>query len=440
MARVKLADWEGLDQSKYLRLRIRAKPADGSTLFNVAERIATLLSPGVGRAKGGGTNTLLLGEPAGDIFELAVPAALTPPRLGVTQLINMLSLPAEYDHAEKIIFENIELPKASLIQYGGPRLGVDGTRTRLGVPEGAAIGVILKPRLMNDMADLLEDVEKIARAGVDFVVDDELLVDPDGAPFVDRVRQVIDLLGAKQPSGGERNAFIANVTARPSLSIELAERAKELGAVGLVTNPIVTGFGALEDLAKHMLGMPIFATNIGAALWAKEPSDGRYAGITESAIAKLTRIAGADAVHCGIVGADWYADKPSKGAVHVVSTPLDSIKPAFRVVAGGLDCVQLLENWPFDGEPVLFEAGNAVFNHPKGPAAGVEALKKTRDFALDAADKEDPEVYAKALLLRAAERDQQLEHVIKQWAPDETVKQRLKTIQAKPKAHDRKRK
>src|SRR5205085_10896641 len=135
------------------------------------------------------------------------------------------------------------------------------------------------------------------------------------------------------------------------------------------------GVGALEDLAMTGLGLPIFSTKMGTALLAKASAERRCAGFTESLVSKLTRLAGADAIHGGISESDWYATSPTKGTTNVISGSLGDIRQAFRVVAGGLDVLKMIDNWPLDDEPVIFEAGTSIFSHPGGPAAGARAMR-----------------------------------------------------------------
>lgn len=415
----RVAAWEGLDQNQFIRLTIRAQPRAGSDLMEVARSICGLFSSPQNDAAGSRT-ACLLSQPSGGLIELAIPAVLAPGAQGVTQLLNMLSLPVEYDHAESLVVETVQCPSPDLDQYVGPRVGVPAVRLMLKAADRPLLGVILKPRLMMNIDHHLESIRDLANVGMDFLVDDELMADVEGARFDDRLTKVLEALASGKTSS--RCGYIVNVTARPSLAIEQAKAAKKAGAVGLVTNPIVTGFGALEDLALEGLGMPIVATNIGAALFAKGPSQGSFAGLSEATLAKLTRLAGADAVHLGIDKSDWYDAAPGPGAIGVLASPLRKVLPAFRVVAGGLDIVKLVDNWPYDGEDVIFEAGSAVFSHPAGPAAGLKAFKAAFSVAQDsaAATPALSRKRAKKRLLQLAESDRSVKFAIEAsgWQPE----------------------
>lgn len=418
---------EGLDPESSARVKIRAKPKQNLDLLRVGEQVIKLLTPEQ-TGTPGTDYAVMVNQPSGSLIEIAVPLALMPPELGVTQILNVLSVPSEYDHAESFVIENIELPSSALSKFRGPAIGVDEIQTRFG---STPIGVILKPRLLRNIDAAADMVRQIAAEGVDFVVDDELTIDGPDISFDDRVSRMVGALAGAHSAGDGRNAFFANVTARPQRSLELAARAKDLGAQGLSTNPIVTGFGALEDLAEANFGLPIVATNMGAALLARCPKEGNFAGIAEHLLSKLTRMAGADAVHAGIEKSDWYAQQPTTGGKSILGTKMHKMHKSFRVIAGGLDAIRLIENWPFvGGDYVMFEAGSSVFSHPNGPAAGVRALKTARGIAqevqanYDAADPADAVCQALALLLQRSEKDAELAPLMQSWTPSEAVNKR----------------
>ena len=426
---VNLAQWEGLDQSKFLRVRIRVIPKKGSSLLAVGDSICHLLSTGLSSVGNDNLEAYLLGEPSGNIIDIAFPADLSPPRLGVTQILNVLTLPSEYNYADSIIIENVQVYSNNLSEYVGPQFGVEGLRAKLKVPNGPPLGAILKPRLCENIDDMIQAIRGLGKAGIDFVTDDELVVDLDSSRFSDRVPLVIEAL---HDTGSDNSAsFIANVTARPSIALELADAACKFGAAGIVSNPIVTGFGALEDLAENGPKLPIFATNIGAAILAKELGARSNAGFSEPFITKLTRLAGADAIHCGISAADWYGNSPPTGSVSMLDAQLGPIRNCFRVIAGGLNVVNLISNWPYDGENVIFEAGSSIFEHPGGPLKGATALRTAWEIATDQ-DGSAPEAHLIALaqLLKRGETNELIRQALEaaNWVPDEQVKNLSKSV------------
>lgn len=426
----RLVTGEGVDFTAHLRLTLRVEPKENVTIADVAESIAALLSSPASDA----LQTLIVEEPSNSRIVLAIPGDFAKPELGVTQLLNLLSVPAEYDHCHALIFENLELPKDHLTIYGGPRLGVSGLRQAFGVAKGPILGAILKPRLVGNLNRAVETVAELASAGLDFLVDDELTVDTASAPFDARVGRVVQALEARPHRDGRTTHFVANVTARASHAATFAETAKSLGARGLVTNPIVAGFGSLEDLATAGLGLPIFATNMGTALLAKGPNTGRFAGFTEALVGKLTRLAGADAIHGGIDKSDWYAATPSQGAINVLSGALDTIEPAFRVVAGGLDLIRMIDNWPLNDEPVIFEAGSSVFAHPFGAKKGAEAMRTAWEIACEhmTVDEKSRDK-TKAAIALASGRDEALAGAIKAigWEPSAEVCEAMRWLPLK---------
>ena len=411
---------EGLTAGKFAKIKLRVQPKVGQSIEDVASHFASLWSSDL--PADDDFRTQVIGEPNDRAIEFAIPVGLLRPELGITQLLNILSVPSEYDQCDRMMVESIVCPETALAVYSGPGLGVEGVRQAFAVPAGPILGAILKPRLIRDLDLVFESIKDLAPAGLDFVVDDELMIETAEAPFDRRVGKSIELLRQHQGSG-KSTAFVANVTARPAQALDFAKRAKAHGARGLVTNPIVTGFGALEDLAAAGLRLPIIATNMGAALYAKCGETGASAGLSEAVVGKLARLAGADAVHGGICAADWYGVAPGQGISIALSGALPPIRPAFRVIAGGLNVFSMLDNWPLDDEPVIFEAGSSIFRHPGGAGAGARAFRKAWEVGRKhIRDNEESRTEAKARLVALALKDKDLETAIEAAGlPDDEV-------------------
>lgn len=406
---------EDLPTGKFAKVKLRVQPKIGRSIEDVASHFASLWSSDL--AADDAFRTRVIGEPNDRAIEFAIPVSLLRPELGITQLLNILTVPAEYDQCDRMMVENIVCPQAALAVYQGPRLGVDGLRQTFAVPNGPIIGAILKPRLIRDLDAVFDTIKDLAPAGLDFLVDDELMIETAEAPFDRRVSKSVDLLRRHQASS-KATEFVANVTARPTQALDFARRAKGHGACAFVTNPIVTGFGALEDLAAAGLGLPIIATNMGAALYAKCGETGASAGLSEAVVGKLARLAGADAVHGGIGSADWYALAPGQGISMALSGGLPPIRQAFRVIAGGLNILSMLDNWPLDAEPVIFEGGSSIFRHPRGAGAGARSFRKAWEVGRQyIRDVEDSRIDAKAKLVALALKDKDLEAAIEAAGP-----------------------
>lgn len=423
---------EEISSGQFVRIGMSIKPGEGYSLERVAHRIARLWSNETSHDQR--LRSHVVDEPENGRIDIAVPTELLQTHLGVTQLVSILSLPSEYGFAESFRIERLELHHSALKKYGGPKHGVEGIRKAFSVPDGPLVGAILKPQLVCDIASIKEAVVKIAQAGLDFIVDDELIIDPDGLRFEERVGRICEQLERENSKNNLHAGFIANVTAAPSKSKRLVKAAREFGARGVVTNALVTGFGSIEDLTRSKDSLPIFSTNIGAAMLAKGANGGATAGMTEGIIAKIARLAGADAVHAGIESVDWYDKAPRSGTASALSGRLGTIRPAFRVVAGGLNVVSLIENWPTNDEPIIFEGGGSIFSHPDGVSGGAFALQRTRQIASEYVTS-DPQSKNEALaaLLKVANEDKRIENSITScsWKPTDEVLERSRTIKLK---------
>src|SRR5262249_22252988 len=150
---------ENLDRDAYAFLRLSVEAKEGHSLSQIASHIAGLWSSDI--SSDGSHQCRVIGEPEA-MVELAVPLALLRPTLGLTQMLNILSVPPEYEHCKRLLYEWVEFPGPALDAYRGPRHGVEGIRLAFQAGEGPLLGAILKPRLISDLTTTLEAVRKVA--------------------------------------------------------------------------------------------------------------------------------------------------------------------------------------------------------------------------------------------------------------------------------------
>jgi ribulose-bisphosphate carboxylase large chain len=72
---------------------------------------------------------------------------------------------------------DIRLPEAFAGAYPGPQFGVEGTRRLAGVDRRPLIGTIVKPSIGLSPDETAALARTLARAGIDFIKDDELQAD-----------------------------------------------------------------------------------------------------------------------------------------------------------------------------------------------------------------------------------------------------------------------
>jgi ribulose 1,5-bisphosphate carboxylase large subunit-like protein len=236
----------------------------------------------------------------------------------------------------------------------GPAFGSAGA--------GAAVGVIVKPPLGLSAADVGEVARRAVAGGATFVKDDETLGDPPWCPLAERVRAVAKVLDPGV-------VYCPNVTGPPATLLDRARAAVDLGATGVLVNPVAQGLGALVALREAGLGVPVFAHRAGSGPWARNASFGP----TGAVLARLLRLCGADYVVAGGFGGTLFeTDDEVRANLDAIRGPCGSTRPAVAALGGGLgpgDVRRQVDAAGGDGLLVLL--GSRAHAHPAGLEAAV---------------------------------------------------------------------
>jgi hypothetical protein len=168
------------------------------------------------------------------------------------------------------------------------------------------------------------------------------------------VSTVTTAIGAATSDTGRRPVYIANVLAGTPRALELAHRAIDAGADGIMVNPIVMGYDVIHALASDpgFSGL-IVANFIGRSL----VTGGNQFRVSPILLCKLTRLTGADAMYMQpFVGA---IRNPRKAASHYESalcrpfSPSRQIRPSVGVMTGGLALSEFFGNQDIYSGPLM---------------------------------------------------------------------------------------
>lgn len=91
---------------------------------------------------------------------------------------------------DKAKFLELELPASFMNHYKGPQFGIDGIRELLKARNRPLMGAIIKPNLGLNPERTAGVVSILAKAGFDFVKDDEICINPNICPLEKRVKLV----------------------------------------------------------------------------------------------------------------------------------------------------------------------------------------------------------------------------------------------------------
>lgn len=317
--------------------------------------------------------------------ELALPQEFCSRSEGLTHLLTLLGSPAEYNYAARYWVEAIELPKSFVERYKGPRFGVHGIRQIFGADSRPLLGIIIRRSAGTSREEISAAVSEAVLGGADFIVDDLLLVDPPGEmAFLERVKHFSALCNTLSRSTGRRCAYFANIGGGIGQAYRWTKYAIDAGVNGLVVNSFTMGIGTVEVIASLSNGrVPLICTNMGSGLLSRgtfASGQGQVVdGMSEGVVAKLSRIAGADAVHSGTSASDCFGSEAWGPSVRALQTPLFHIAESMCVAEGDITVANLWDNIKSLGQNMLVEAATGIYNAPNGPRSGANSFRLLLD-------------------------------------------------------------
>jgi 2,3-diketo-5-methylthiopentyl-1-phosphate enolase len=153
----------------------------------------------------------------------------------LTLLLSILLYSSIQGSTRQLRLLDLELSDEIRSALPGPRIGAKGLRLLTGCEGRPLFGVILKPRqgLTPETAGLI--AEAAAKGGADYVIDDEVLVDPPSCRLIPRVKQIVRSCEKAVQQRGKPILYVVNVTSRSSRIHEWLDQLTTL--VGLRPSP-----------------------------------------------------------------------------------------------------------------------------------------------------------------------------------------------------------
>ena len=280
---------------------------------------------------------------------------------------------------------DIRLPAQFLSAYYGPKFGITGTRKMAGVEEGAIIGTIIKPSIGLNAEETAQLVSTLCEAGIDFIKDDELQADGVVCPFESRVKAVMKVIRDHYEKTGKKVMYAFNLSGDVDQMRRRHDIVQEQGGTCVMASLNAVGLSGFLSLSRHT-ELPIHAHRNGWGALSRSPA----LGWSYPAWSKLWRLAGADHMH--VNGLDNKFSESNESvmlAARSILTPLDLDNPfiSMPVFSSGQTARQVQRTYAgIKCSDCIYAAGGGVLAHPKGPKAGVIALRQAWDAALSGVD------------------------------------------------------
>ena len=200
--------------------------------------------------------------------------------------------------------------------------------------------------------------------GLDFIKDDQGLVDQDFCPFDERVARCAAAVAKGNEETGRKCLYFPNVTGSGKGIDKRASVAKEAGAGGVLLCPGLTGFEAIRILAEdRQLNMPVMShpTFLDSFIVNAE------SGIAPSVLfGQLPRLAGADISIYPTYGGDFpVTQEDCRQIASETAVPWGDLKPIFPTAAGRMDLARLQELIEIYQAEMVIVVGGALLQPDK---------------------------------------------------------------------------
>lgn len=269
-----------------------------------------------------------------------------------------------------------ELKKA----FPGPRFGIEGIRSKLGVQNRPLLMSIFKGIIGRDMDFLLKQLKEQSLGGVDLIKDDEILFENELTPFEKRITLGKKVLEEVYETTGHRTLYAANLTGRTTQLRDKARKAAEHGANVLLFNVFAYGLDVLQELREDdEISIPIMAH---PAVSGAFTSADEYGFSHSLLLGKLLRYAGADFSLFPSPYGSVALEKQQALSIAEALTSDEPFKKTFPVPSAGIHpgmVPLLVKDFGIDS---IINAGGGVHGHPGGAQGGGKAFRQAIDTVL----------------------------------------------------------
>lgn len=271
--------------------------------------------------------------------------------------------------------ESLTLPPSFRMRFALPCLGVEGTRSSIGVTDGVMVGTIIKPNVGMSAAQTAALVKTLCEAGVDFIKDDEVCANPDHAPLAQRVPAVMAVIREHAQRTGKKVMMAFNISDDLDSMRRHAELVEQQEGTCIMASLNYCGFSAIQSL-RNSTSLAIHGHRNGFGALSRHP----MLGMAYQPYQTMWRLAGVDHMHVhGLQGKFSQSDSEviaaaSDSLTRMSDTVDDRVLPVF---SSGQWAGTVPVTWQsVQSQDLLFMSGGGILAHPMGPTAGVISLRQ----------------------------------------------------------------
>jgi len=268
------------------------------------------------------------------------------------------------------------------------------------------IGTIIKPSIGLSPQQTADLVKILAKAGIDFIKDDELMANPPHSPFDERVDAIMRVINECADRTGKKVMYAFNVSDEMDAMQRHYDKVVKSGGTCAMISINSVGLAGAKKICD-LGALAIHGHRNGWGMMNRHP----LLGIEFPAYQKLWRLAGVDQLHVnGIANKFWESDDSVVRSIEACLKPLFSSGGCVRENAakleatGDLPCshehshelsvLPVVSSGQWGGQAcetyrrtktvdLLYMAGGGIMAHPDGPAAGVRSLQKWWEAAVE---------------------------------------------------------
>jgi ribulose-bisphosphate carboxylase large chain len=278
---------------------------------------------------------------------------------------------------------DVTLPVEFRDHYQGPQFGVSGTRELSRVYGRPLIGTIIKPSVGLSPEATAQLVDTLAKAGIDFIKDDELQANGPHCPFDERFRLVMEAIERHADRIGRKVMYACNITGEIDEMLRRQDTVAAAGGTCVMVSINSVGLAAMVMLRRHSQ-LPIHAHRNGWGMYGRSPA----IGMSYIANQKFWRLAGVDHMHV-----NGLRNKFCEEDASVIASARECLTPMFAepgrgceimpVFSSGQSAQQATDTYRALGSTdLIFACGGGLMAHPGGISAGVRSLQQAWEAAV----------------------------------------------------------